>query len=432
MQQPADSPTRRPFFDRYDAFLIAGFTIALIVVFARPIRYALDVARQVEDTYGLALLPALIILTVVFLFQQQAKRQEAHAQVVAAAAEARQALDRARELEMLVAFGQSLARSLDLESVREVVLRHLPQLVGCSEVWVLVRMQGGWEGLMGATQMGRLDRGLEAIADMALGDAAAAPAGGLAIEREGQICVPMVAGGTSVGVLGVATGSILLADGRRRMLAACAAVLAIAVRNVQLFAEVRQNSLHDGLTRCVNRTHGLEVLDAELQRARRTTAALSVILLDIDHFKDINDRFGHLCGDAVLAAVGRRIREVLRASDVKCRYGGEEFLVILPDTAEAGGRRVAETLRVEVGELQVPWNGEMVRVTASLGLAIALVGELDGQALLARADVALYAAKKQGRNRVVLAEETIKPELPATQPSREPLAFTVGQRTAAN
>src|SRR5215216_6455929 len=127
-------------------------------------------------------------------------------------------------------------------------------------------------------------------------------------------------------------------------------------------------------------------------------------MFDLDHFKAINDRYGHLCGDAVLAQVGQRMKAVLRGSDVKCRYGGEEFLVLLPDTPLAGGRRVAESLRRDIEEHPVHWNGETIRITASFGVTNVAAGEIDPLTILARADGALYRAKQAGRNRVHITE----------------------------
>ena len=129
-------------------------------------------------------------------------------------------------------------------------------------------------------------------------------------------------------------------------------------------------------------------------------------MFDIDHFKDINDRYGHLCGDAVLAAVGARMREVLRGSDVKCRYGGEEFLVLLPETPIEGAKRVADTLRRELAEMSVPWKDDGLSITASFGVTMAQPSEIDTKALIDRADQALYRAKDQGRNCVRLSIET--------------------------
>ena len=148
------------------------------------------------------------------------------------------------------------------------------------------------------------------------------------------------------------------------------------------------------------------MIDTELRRARRSQMPVSLIMFDLDHFKEINDRYGHLCGDAVLAAVGARMREVLRGSDLKCRYGGEEFLVLLPETPLEGAKRVADTLRRELADMAVQWKDETLHVTASFGVTMALPSEIDTQALIGRADVALYRAKDQGRNCVRLSLET--------------------------
>ena len=148
------------------------------------------------------------------------------------------------------------------------------------------------------------------------------------------------------------------------------------------------------------RAHGMKVLDAELKRAKRARTSLSVVMFDLDYFKSVNDDYGHLCGDALLTAVGKRMQELLRNSDVKCRYGGEEFLILLPDTPIDGAVHVADVLRQEIGMLSVSWTGETVSTTASVGVAIAGPGELDAKALIGRADAALYRAKHLGRNRV--------------------------------
>jgi diguanylate cyclase (GGDEF)-like protein len=210
--------------------------------------------------------------------------------------------------------------------------------------------------------------------------------------------MPMRAGGGVIGVLGVPETAGPFTESRRRVLAAAATLLAVSLRNAELFREVRDNSLRDGLTGCFNRTHALDVLDTELRRARRSHAPVCVIMFDLDHFKEINDRYGHLCGDAVLAAVGNRMRDVLRGSDLKCRYGGEEFLVVLPETPLEGATRVADTLRRELSELKIDWKNETIRITASFGLTVAGDSEIDAQLILGRADAALYQAKDQGRN----------------------------------
>ena len=213
----------------------------------------------------------------------------------------------------------------------------------------------------------------------------------------------MIVGDTAVGILGVRKSADEVHRTHwRRAMASVAALLAISARNVLLIGEIQEHGVYDGLTGCFNRTRGMKVLDSELQRARRGQTPFSLIMFDLDYFKSVNDRYGHLCGDAVLTSVGKRMREVLRNSDVKCRYGGEEFLVLLPDTPHDGASHVAESLRRELSKTSVLWNGESVTVTASVGVAVASMGELDARALIGRADTALYRAKHEGRNRVCI------------------------------
>jgi diguanylate cyclase (GGDEF)-like protein len=390
---------------RQDRVLLGGLAVALVVVFAKPLRYLLDLARDVELSSGLALVPALIILTAVFVFHQQGKRQEAKARAASAEAEALQAGNRASELERLLSFGHSLGRSLDVDTIREVVAEQLPVLAG-TEAWVLLRAGSRWQPLAASTGEIDLDvlRARAQVADRALladGSWRSDP-----VVSEGHLCLPLTAGGHPVGVLGIPESAGPFDDGRQRVLGMAAAVLAIALRNAQLFHDVREHSLRDGLTGCFNRTHAIAVIDMELRRARRSHRPVSLIMFDIDHFKRINDRYGHQCGDAVLAAVGAKMQEVLRGSDLKCRYGGEEFLVLLPETPLEGAKRVADTLRRDLSQMPVTWKGEVVTVTASFGVALAHANEVDGPALIGRADAALYRAKDQGRNCVRLSLET--------------------------
>jgi len=388
-----------------DRLLIAGLAVALIVVFSRQVLFLIDRAREVENASGLGLIPALLILIVVFLFHQQGKRQEAKAQAAAAEAGAVAAEGRAEEMERLVTFGQALGRSLDVDAIRDVVTQQLPRLAGTDEAWAMMRTDRHWQALAGTARENRreLERTREHLAERALDKeqrSATDP-----VSMEGHVCLPMTAGGHAVGVLGIPESSGPFTEGRWRVLAATAALLGIALRNAQLFQELREHSLRDGLTGCFNRTHALEVLDVELRRARRSHLPLTLIIFDLDHFKEVNDRYGHLCGDAVLAAVGVRMRDVLRGSDLKCRYGGEEFLVILPETPLEGAKRVAETLRRELADLPIHWKDETLSITASFGVTVALPSEIDSEAIIGRADQALYRAKEQGRNCVQLGAE---------------------------
>ena len=135
-----------------DRMLIAGLAVAVIVVFSRQVLILIDRARDVERASGLALIPALLILIVVFLFHQQGKRQEAKAQATAAEAVAVAAEVRAEEMERLVTFGQSLGRSLDIEAIRDVVTQQLPKLAGTDEAWAMMRTDRHWQALAGTAR----------------------------------------------------------------------------------------------------------------------------------------------------------------------------------------------------------------------------------------------------------------------------------------
>jgi diguanylate cyclase (GGDEF)-like protein len=157
---------------------------------------------------------------------------------------------------------------------------------------------------------------------------------------------------------------------------------------------------HDPLTGLGNKRAAQEHADRMFAHAQRTGEALSVIMIDIDHFKTINDRYGHRAGDDVLVATAALLRSRLRASDVAARVGGEEFLVFLPDTARDGAAKVAEDLRRATTAMLCPYAGPAI--TISLGLASLIPGQDEISDLLDLADQAMYEAKRAGRNRIVI------------------------------
>lgn len=169
--------------------------------------------------------------------------------------------------------------------------------------------------------------------------------------------------------------------------------------------QLRDLATKDSLTEAYNRRHFLERAEEELRRAERHQRALSLCMIDADHFKTVNDQFGHAAGDVVLRELARICRSHLRANDILARVGGEEFTLLLPETPLSGAQVVAERIRVELGSstMRSP-EGRALRITASFGVAEWQKGEnLDD--LLRRADRALYAAKDAGRNRVVVDGE---------------------------
>jgi len=368
---------------RNDAFLLGGFAIAVWVVSSRQLGTLLDRAREIDHSRGLQLVPGLVILAVVFLIHQIRKREEI-------GREASVATMRAAEMDRLVQFGKALAQSLDSSSIRSATVEHLPIIASGRKVWAITRCGGEWIELTPIDPAARA--AVERAAAHTMGDA------DVAIEPALEVyCIPLVAGGEPVGAIGVMP-TPPLTDTECAALAAAAALLGPSAKNAELYSEVHENSVRDALTCCFNRRHSLQVLDSELRRARRSHGAFSLVMLDLDHFKTINDRFGHLCGDAVLAHVGQRMKAVLRGSDTKCRYGGEEFLILLPDTPLPGARRVAEMLRKDLEQRPVRFNDQMLVVTASFGIAEIIAGEDTANSIIARADAALYQAKQNGRN----------------------------------
>lgn len=185
-------------------------------------------------------------------------------------------------------------------------------------------------------------------------------------------------------------------------------VTALQLENLDLMAKnsfLSEISARDSLTGLYNRWYVMEKIDSEMNRALRHGYAMSVVMLDLDHFKNINDSYGHPAGDAVLRSVGQMVKESCRVYDVPGRYGGEEFCIVLPDTKVSGTATVAERIRARLESTPLVIGDSTVTVTASIGIAgmdSAAEGVLSASALVDRADRALYAAKKQGRNRIEL------------------------------
>ena len=393
---------------RHGWLLLIGFT-ALLVIVERSLQDRLQATGEIARLYG-APLATLLILTIMFVFHQTAKRREATMEAAAAALEAAASRARTVELESLMRFGHALARSLSTEALKETIWQHLPALASDTPVWVVLRTETGWERLTDVGAM-RWEAGtLERAADAGvLAHATDIPCAADGIEHDGHVCFPMLSGGQIIGILGICLDQCTLEV--RRRLSAAAALLTVAVHNAQKFSEVRDHGMRDGLTGCYNRTHTLDILQAEAARARRTNGPLSVVMFDVDKFKDINDQHGHGGGDAVLAAIGKRLRESLRKSDVRCRYGGDEFLLVLPETGSEGAARVGEWVRGEIERLPISLADQQVAITASVGVATAQSVLESVDSLIDRADRALYQAKAAGRNSVRAAGSSSRSNL---------------------
>jgi diguanylate cyclase (GGDEF)-like protein len=228
----------------------------------------------------------------------------------------------------------------------------------------------------------------------------------------GYLCVPLVAHGETLGIFHLRAqspegGTLLLpvfSEDLQRLVRTVADHLALSLGNLKLQDILRYQAIRDPLTGLYNRRFMLETLEREIFRMKRKEAAMSIIMLDLDHFKRFNDTFGHSAGDEVLKAIGNLLLHHVRKEDVACRYGGEELTLIFPETSIETASARAEELRLKVEEFHPKYLGEgLGSITVSMGVAVYPEHGQTPEALLKAADGALYQAKHQGRNRVVVA-----------------------------
>jgi diguanylate cyclase (GGDEF)-like protein len=227
----------------------------------------------------------------------------------------------------------------------------------------------------------------------------------------GYTCVPLLGDAAIVGILyleqkaaGAAASDTESLDDNT---SAIANTLGLALANYRLREQLRIMSLRDGLTSLYNRRYFEEAIEVELARAARTDSSVCVIMGDVDHFKAINDGFGHEAGDAALRALSQVLVKTVRPGDIACRYGGEEFVIVLPGTGLHEARERAEAIRLAVQNLTVSLHGQLIGpLTMSFGVTVAPDQADTAEALVANADRAMYIAKQQGRNRIVVAERS--------------------------
>ena len=188
-------------------------------------------------------------------------------------------------------------------------------------------------------------------------------------------------------------------------------------RIVKLQRESYRNSITDALLGVFNRRYLIHQLRCEVWRAHRYQRPLAVLMVDLDHFKQINDRFGHSAGDQVLMGFARKTRGLIRACDWFARFGGEEFVIVLPETPLEVAGQVAEKVRSELEAVPFVLASGEHRVTASFGVAgLTLGSDENSDVVLGRADQALYRSKQQGRNRITVADEAIRVEIEGAAP----------------
>lgn len=321
---------------------------------------------------------------------------------------------RAAQLEAINAIAKRTTVELDLKELLDRLCTQLPHSFPVEQVAIFLRNEDG--DLILRALRGTLPTSLKEGDTLPAGYACTpgrseyTPHCGDPSQCEGgcfpsaaeEVCLPLVSFGENIGLLACATSQkrAFLANDIQA-LESVADILATATQNARYVDRVRQLAYRDGLTGVFNRRYFENRVVEEVTRAARYGGGVSILMVDLDHFKAINDDFGHMLGDDVLRAVSAIFIRQLRKVDVVCRYGGEEFAIVLPATHGTSAATVADKLRRVVANTEFP--GVPYRVTVSVGVAEFPANGITRDDIVGAADGALYAAKEAGRNQVFLA-----------------------------
>ncbi|RJP51009.1 MAG: diguanylate cyclase [Anaerolineaceae bacterium] len=224
-----------------------------------------------------------------------------------------------------------------------------------------------------------------------------------------HMCIPLIAHGKTVGVLSLQNedkSDLHMTLAKQQLALTVADTTALALANLNLSETLRQQAIRDPLTGLFNRRYLEETLEREVQRAQRNHQPVGIIMIDIDFFKAINDNYGHEAGDAALSELGSFLLAHIRREDIACRFGGEEFILILPGATLLTTRTRAELLQDGLKQLRIQHNGQLLEgLTLSFGVALYPDHGSTGMAVIRSADMALYRAKQTGRNRIEMGRE---------------------------
>jgi len=386
----------------------------LLAVFIAELIVMLGLSQLgLEDPVIVALLDAVLLTALVFpcvYYFAFKKLIQKNAELVESETRLENRVEK-RTTELNAAFQRSKERQLELRILNEMgrSLRESGSAVEACQITehYIERLFRGTSckiTLAGPTGDGSADESSRGCARMA-GPCAETSSPALAVWT---ICEPLTVRNEEVGTLELENPRVDDPDGsrwenQRPMLRMVAGHLALTVADHSLREELKNQAIRDPLTRLYNRRYLSDFLERELHRSRRTEQPLSVLLLDIDHFKTFNDTFGHDAGDAVLVELGKLMQEWVRGSDVVARYGGEEFVAVLPGSDHDAALTRAETLRKIVESHAFRHQGKVLgQATVSIGIAVSTDTDTDAASLLRVADQAMYQSKTDGRNRVTL------------------------------
>ncbi len=389
-------------------FLIGGeWAVVRISLPIEEVNHAVDTLKLMLLGFYLAALIALAVLIGVYAKVLRASIAKEHSLLE------RRVEERTAEIEMLQRLASMLAACNSIDEVQKVLSEIVPKVIGEFPCAVsLVNDEGQfietkiawpttWPGMTiftsnecWALRKGRFHISKDKHSSLTCDH--------MSNNQDRTLCVPLLAHGNAIGLL-----HVLLAEKEADMnlVFTLSEHLGLALANLNMQDKLREQAIKDPLTKLFNRRYMDDVLERELNRCKRHNEVISILVLDIDHFKPFNDNFGHDAGDYVLQTLANRLNATLRKEDFACRIGGEEFAIILPQTDSESAQVCAAKVNQFVKEEDIHFHGNYLgQITASIGVATYGLHGSDAETLLKAADVALYEAKEAGRDRVAVAK----------------------------
>ncbi len=391
------------------SFLWLGFCGVCLWVILRAVQnlgLALLSATSLAVLGFLAATLGLLFYRVSVVDEQQKRLENLQTEWQTTQEALRQLLSQRDQLGLLVQLLHHFVLVSTRHDIALTLLRELPPFLHLDKMEIVVfdtkTVYGVWDGSSNQTTIEELEnRGEGKIPSWAKG-----PLNRSITQTHESLLVPVVAEDNIVALMRMERSSKpSFSTDELRFLEAVANQTALALEKAKLIAFLENLSITDELTGIANRRHFEWRLAEEVERARRYQYPLSALMLDLDHFKRVNDTYGHQIGDIVLQQIAQRLKRVLRRTDFLARYGGEEFVVLAPQTPADRALILAERLRQVIAESPISVSPDLqLRITISIGVAVFPEHAQNGNELVRAADEALYKAKQTGRNRVCLFE----------------------------
>ena len=366
---------------------------------------------------GISALGVMVVILISLLFSRMLARQAASERATLEA----QVKERTHELALMQRLGSLMSACTTLDSAAGVVHPISRQLLPECKSGAITLIKSSRNRLDLLTQWGEPWKGtdrfdpvdcwslLKGHSHLSIEDDLEIRCAHSSNEDSCQICIPLVAQGETLGVLHLCYANQKGMMANHDKAEAMAEQIGLALANMRLREDLKQQAIRDPLTGMFNRRHMMENLEQKLYSSGDKKNPLSLMMIDLDHFKRFNDTFGHDAGDYVLKQVAILLKQNTREEDLVCRYGGEEICIVCPNTSHKEALEMGKRLVMNIAGQGMVFNGQSLgSITISMGLATYFQSDCSAEVLIKEADHALYEAKEKGRNRVVSAGETIE------------------------